>query len=290
MISVVIISKDEPDLDETLTDLTVQLARLGIPGEIIVVDASSRRLEYIKDRHAGYVTWFDFDQPKEIRVSIPHQRNFGVRAAAGEIIVFTDAGARPHPDWLEQLVAPLQEDEKVVAGVVTDLRGKGRYEKTSEELSRIKYVEQAPTINFAFKREVFNRVGEFDESFSYGSDTDFCWRLVDAGYRIRRVGNAVVQSDWGTARRQRRRSYLYGKARAQLYKKHAERRKHILRTDPIVVAYPLFLLGLPLTLIFPAYPLLLLLPAWRNRHRGAIQALDDHLWLGAGVLAEIVGL
>jgi hypothetical protein len=80
---------------------------------------------------------------------------------------------------------------------------------------------------------------------------------------------------------------LYGKARARLYRKHRARRRNILRSDPIAVVYPLFLLGLPLTLIFPWYPLLLLIPAWRNRSDRVIRVLVDHLWFGAGVLAEL---
>jgi hypothetical protein len=82
---------------------------------------------------------------------------------------------------------------------------------------------------------------------------------------------------------------VYGKARARLYRKHRARRRSILRSDPIAVVYPLFLLGLPLTLIFPCYPLLLLIPAWRNRSEGVIRVLVDHLWFGAGVLAELAG-
>ena len=63
----------------------------------------------------------------------------------------------------------------------------------------------------------------------------------------------------------------------------------MLRDDPVAVVYPLFLLGLPLTLVFPLYPLLLVIPAWRNRASGGFQALVEHLWYGAGVLAELAG-
>ena len=63
----------------------------------------------------------------------------------------------------------------------------------------------------------------------------------------------------------------------------------MLRNDPMVVVYPLFLLGLPLTLVCPVYPLLLLIPAWRNRSQGMARVLADHLWFGAGVLAELAG-
>jgi glycosyltransferase involved in cell wall biosynthesis len=289
MISVVIISKDEAELDETLGDVDVEVSSLAESAEIVVVDASSGRLDYIRQRHEAAVRWLDFRQPPGVRVSIPHQRNVGVSAAGGDIIVFIDAACRPREKWLARLVAPLRDEENVVAGITEDLRGKGRYELTAGDLNKAEYLRESPTLNLAFRREVFDAVGGFDETFSYGSDIDFCWRLTDIGYRIRRVPDAVIRHDWGTPRRQRRRSYLYGKARARLYRKHKARRRHILRDDPMVVVYPLFLLGLPLTFIFPLYPLLLLIPAWRNRHRGAIQVLIDHLWYGAGALAELAG-
>jgi glycosyltransferase involved in cell wall biosynthesis len=289
MISVVIISKDEPSLDETLTDVASQLSSLAEPGEIVVVDASGGRLDDIRLRHAQTVRWVDFQPPPGVRVSIPHQRNVGVREARGDVIVFTDAGCRPLPGWLERLVAPLRADESVTAGVSQDMAGQIKYELPPEHSGEATYLRESPTLNFAFRRAAFDAVGGFDESFQYGSDVDFSWRLNDMGYRIRCVPDAIIRHDYGSPRRQRRRSYVYGKARARLYRKHRARRRQVLRDDPMVVVYPLFLLGLPLTLVFPLYPLLLLIPAWRNRSRGVIQVLVDHLWFGAGVLAELAG-
>jgi GT2 family glycosyltransferase len=289
MISVVIISKDESSLDETLTDVTHQLASLGEPGEIVVIDASSGRLDDIRKRHEPTVRWVDFQQPAGVRVSIPHQRNAGVREAAGDIIVFTDAGCRPRPLWLERLVAPLRADDHVTAGVSQDLDGKIQYELPPEHAGETTYLRESPTLNFAFRRAAFDAVGGFDESFQYGSDVDFSWRLNDAGYRIHCVPDAIIQHDYGNPRRQRRRAYMYGKARVRLYRKHRARRGQMFRNDPIMIVYPLFLLGLPLTLVFPFYPLLLLIPAWRNRSHGIVRVLADHLWFGAGVLAELAG-
>jgi glycosyltransferase involved in cell wall biosynthesis len=289
MISVVIISKDEPSLDETLTDVAGQLATLAEAGEIVVVDASDGRLDQIRRSHEDTVRWLDYERPPGVRVSIPHQRNAGVQAAKGDIIVFTDAGCRPRPGWLERLVAPLLTGEDVTAGISEDTSGEILYELPPEHTGEATYLREAPTLNYAFRRKVFDAVSGFDESFAYGSDVDFSWRLNDIGYRIRCVPDAVIQHDYGTGMRQRRRSYLYGKARARLYRKHRARRKYILRDDPIAVVYPLFLLGLPLTLIFPPYPLLLLVPAWRNRSHGIMRVLVDHIWFGAGVLAELAG-
>jgi GT2 family glycosyltransferase len=291
MISVVIISKDEPALDQTLTDIEKQvdaLAGTREVGEIVVVDASRGRLDYIRDRHEATVRWLEFHAPTGVNVTIPHQRNAGVLAARGDIIVFTDAGCLPEPGWLESLVAPLGRDESAVAGISLGISDGGPYEiQNRQEITKVTYLGECATLNFAFRRTVFDAVGGFDESFAYGSDVDFSWRLNDRGYRVRLIEEAVIRHDYGSSRRQRRRAYAYGKARARLYRKHQERRKHILRKDPVVVVYPLFLLGLPLTLVFPIYPLLLLIPAWRNRSRDPIMVLIDHLWYGAGVLAEL---
>ena len=300
MISVVIISKDESALDETIIDVTGQLAGLAEPGEIVVVDASSGRLDHIRRAHEPDVRWLDFDRPAGARVTIPHQRNAGVRAARGDIIVFTDAGCRPFPSWLDRLVAPLRAGESVTAGHSQDLDGAIQYELPPEHAGEASYLAASPTLNFAFRREVFDAVGGFDESFQYGSDVDFSWRLIDLGYRIRWVPDAILAADYGTSRRRRRRAYVYGKARVRLYRKHRSRRRDVLRNDPLMVVYPLFLIGLPVTLvflflglplllIFPLYLLLLLIPAWRNRSHGVVRVLIDHLWFGAGVLAELTG-
>jgi GT2 family glycosyltransferase len=294
VISVVIISKDEPSLDDTLAAVAVQVAALGEPGEIIVVDASDGRLDAIRQRHAAAVRWLDFRQPPGVRISIPHQRNAGVRAAQGDIIVFTDAGCLPEEVWLKAMVNALRSGENAVAGTSQDMAGAdvfpnqhiGRLGDAAEDS---RYLVECPTLNFAFTRAAFDALGGFDERFAYGSDVDFSWRLNDAGYRVRHVPEAVLRHEWGAAKRQRRRSFLYGKARARLYLKHAARRKDILRNDPVAVIYPLFLLGLPLTLVFPLYPLLLVVPAWKNRAEGSLRVLIDHLWYGAGVLAEVAG-
>ena len=290
MISIVVISKDEPGLDDTLADVTAQARALPEPCEIIVVDASQDRLDRIRRRHEPAVRWVRFRPPPGVRTSIPHQRNVGVRAASGEIIVFTDAGCRPAPGWLDHLVSALHEGEQVAAGLALTASGANGPDGHAAGLARAsRYLTECPTINLAFRREAFDAVGGFDESFAYGSDVDFSWRLVDAGYRVRSVPAAVVlRQDWGTWRRQLRRSYAYGRARARLYRKHRARRRRILRTDPTVVVYPAFLLGLPLTVIFPLYPALLLIPAWRNRSLGAARVVADHLTFGAGVLAELI--
>jgi GT2 family glycosyltransferase len=289
MISIVIISKDEEGLDETLTEVTSQAQALEEASEIVVVDASEGRLDHIRQRHEPVVRWVQFRQPKGVSISIPHQRNLGVSTAKGEIIVFTDAGCRPEPDWLPSLISPLFGQEDVTAGLALGLPGSnGLYDHGLQRALESQYLKESATINLAFRRAAFDAVDGFDEGFTYGSDIDFTWRLIDAGYRIRSAPDAIVRHDWGGWRRQLRRSYVYGKARMRLYLKHRARWRHVLRDDPVVIIYPAFLLGLPLTLVFPLYPALLLIPAWRNRADGPVRVLTDHLSYGAGALVALL--
>lgn len=291
MISIVIISKDEPSLDDTLVAVAAQAKSLEEASEIIVVDASDGRLDDIRLRHKKSVRWLQFKQPPGIRISIAHQRNVGVRAADGKIIVFTDAGCHPEPQWLARIVAPLFQEENVTAGLTLSTSKSTRlYDRWARRNMGSRYLTACATINLAFRREVFDVIRGFDEGFAYGSDVDFSWRLTDVGYRIRSVPDAVIRHDWGAFRRQLRRSYLYGRARVRLYQKHRARLRSVLRNDPTAVVYPVFLLGLPLTFVFPIYPALLLIPAWRNRSDGPVQVVVDHLAYGVGILVQLVSL
>lgn len=289
LVSIVIISKDEQSLDGTLTAVSAQAQAHKEPCEIVVVDASDGRLENIRVKHEEHVRWIQFARPLGVHVTIPHQRNEGVRLARGGIIVFTDAGCQPEESWLARLVEPLLGNEKITFGLtLAASSGTKLYSRRAQQALEARYVEEFSTGNLAFHPEVFEAVGGFDEAFAYGSDVDFSWRVIGMGYRCRSVPDAVVRHDWGKGRRQLRRSYVYGQARVRLHRKHNSSLVRMLRNDPMVIVYPVFLVGLPITFFFPFYPALLLVPAWRNRADGAVSVVVDHLVFGVGALAELI--
>jgi hypothetical protein len=281
--SIVIVNKGERAIAGTLTALReVQHPALL---EVVVIDASGGGLDDIRDAHQ-WTRWLAYTAPDDVRVSIPHQRNAGVRAARGEVIVFTDAGCIPGPTWFADLVAP------ILSGVEQVACGPSHRGSSYQESAVVgNYVEECPTINLAFLRSVYDAAGGFDERFEYGSDIDFTWRLRALGVRLRWVETAQVSHEWGGRRRQAKRSFAYGSARANLYRKHRDRIPRLLWQDPITLIYPLFVLGLPLSIVLPVYPLLLLVPLYRARKDPEpFMVLVDHLLYGSGVLYELSGL
>jgi cellulose synthase/poly-beta-1,6-N-acetylglucosamine synthase-like glycosyltransferase len=291
-VSLVIVSKDEPELlVETLN--AAENLRPDLLHEVLVVDASQQRLDRVRVEHP-WVVWYDYEQPKGVRVTIAHQRNIGVTRALGDVIVFTDCGTIPRAQWLNSLLAPIfDEDEWITCGP-QELQGRTSSGSNLSGHTTAQYVSGAGTGNLAFRRDAFDAVGGFDESFAAGEDMDFTWRLIDSGYRLRWVEDAMlelVEGELGDAHRQMRRAFAYGVGWARLLRKHPRRLQMALRGHSVNVIYPVFLLGMPLTIKYRAYPLLLLVPLWRARHEDApLLVLLEHFFTGAGVLAEVVGL
>lgn len=141
-------------------------------------------------------------------------RNLAWRMASGEWIAFTDDDCRPDRDWLVQL---LEVADSTSADVVT---GATRPDPTrahlmSEPFSRSVRVdaqdEYYRTCNIAYRRDLLDRLGGFDERFlKIGDDTDLGWRAVAAGATTAFADRAVVihdvvVADWRSDLRSRQR-------------------------------------------------------------------------------------
>jgi cellulose synthase/poly-beta-1,6-N-acetylglucosamine synthase-like glycosyltransferase len=283
-VSIVIISKDETFLADTIDHISENVHQ-SFPTEIIVIDASDGRLDWIRQAHPA-ARWIDFQPPPGVRISIPHQRNRGVAEAGGSVVVFTDAGCRPGPDWLDRLIEPIVAgEERIAVGPVNRVGSPERPHVGTE-----KYVQECPTINLAFRPDVFDELGGFDERFEYGSDLDFSWRVVDAGIPIRLVGEAVITAEWGGWQRQLKRSYVYGIARTRLHDKHRAARPSLIRSDVYFVSHGVGLVSLPLALLWPPYAAIVLLSLWKSRgSRNPFFAALNEVALSLGFISELTG-
>lgn len=282
LVSIVIINKNDRGIAATLSALSNMQYENK---EIIVVDASDGKLNDIQKDYSK-IEWVEFSNVnRNKKHTIPEQRNVGVKLSKGKIIVFTDASCVPEKGWLENLIRPINEEgECIVAGATFSQGTKTLHDNASMNAS--KYVGECPTINLAFTRKLYDEMNGFDESFDYGSDVDFSWRIIDAGYKIRFEPSAIIKHDWGGAKLELKRSFRYGKARARLHIKH-KKIQHLITHDIITVIYPAYVLGLPITIWWHWYPLLILIPAIKNFNKNPLRTIIDHLVFGVGVLDEL---
>jgi GT2 family glycosyltransferase len=126
-------------------------------------------------------------------------RNAGVAATAAEVVAFTDADCRVQPGWCSALVAALEDPKIGVAG------GRILARDPANPIARFGEVihdhraaiEQysppyAITMNWGSRRSLLRAMGGFDERFIRTQDVDLSYRIVQAGYRLRFVPEAVV--------------------------------------------------------------------------------------------------
>lgn len=118
-------------------------------------------------------------------------RNRGFKESTGDIVVFTDSDCIAPREWIKNLVAEM-ESEDVAGGSLkpasTDTEAERFEQERRDRLygNQRRYVKALPSCNLAFKKEVLEEVGGFDEEFRYASAEDYelCARVTSKGYKI----------------------------------------------------------------------------------------------------------
>jgi len=127
-------------------------------------------------------------------------RNAGVRHVAGELLVFLDDDAR-FPD--QQALARIGEvfDDPSIAVVQPRVIDPGGQPAARRHVPRLRVGDLRRSSDVTtfwegavvIRRSAFVAVGGFSERFWYGHEgVDFAWRVLDAGLRVRYVGDVVA--------------------------------------------------------------------------------------------------
>lgn len=277
MISIIIITKNDPTVYKTVDAISRQ--KIHHSYEIIIVSSSSTIESFSENRQVRVIPY----TVKKNKITIPEQRNAGVKAAKGDVIVFIDANCSPQQNWLINILKPILEKQEAIVAGKTLSETKNSFRNRELIPDSTEYLDEAPTINLAVKKELFNNIGFFDESFEYGSDVDFTWRARDMGYKIAYVSDAVISHNWGNFSTEIVRAFRYGKARCKLYDKYKSNRKYFILKDKVVIVY--FLL-VPLALLVPLFPILLILYVLifiKNINKKPIHTLVYNITFGLGM-------
>jgi len=166
--------------------------RFAAPFEIIVVDDGSPNaeeigcsLEGIQEESSGIIRFL-----KGSHAGPAATRNRGVRSSSGRILCFLDDDSLPDENWLSEITR-LFGDHPSPAIVSGKTLSYYRQVSLPLLLEEAVYAGKSwATCNIAYRRDAFDSLGGFDESFREPS-----WEDNDLGLRARWAGFAHVYND-----------------------------------------------------------------------------------------------
>lgn len=122
-------------------------------------------------------------------------RNYGVRNAKGDLLVFTDGDTKPVPSWIDVIRNSARKDVVLAGKIQLEVVNKCLWE-LYDNLTHLNSEKNAQnsnvaTANMAVHKIDFERVGFFEERFS-GGDYDWSRRAKEAGLEIKFNKDALV--------------------------------------------------------------------------------------------------
>lgn len=174
--------------------------------EVVVVNGPST------DRTAEVIARFpEVKAAENPERNLSVSRNLGIRESAGELVAFLDDDAVAESDWLATLAEAFRDPAVGAAGgtvfgpdgehlqfrngtitrfgmpiAIHDEPGRNDSPEGGE-------YDIAMGTNACFRRTALDAVGGYDENYEYYHDeSDLCVRLIQAGYRVAHVPDAVV--------------------------------------------------------------------------------------------------
>ncbi len=201
--------------------------------EVLVVDGLSddRSREIVKEFRQEHPSIRLLDNPHRI---VPTAMNIGIKEAEGEVIIRVDGHCRLAPDYISQCVRYLGEKGvDCVGGAIESIGQTPMARAISLAMSSpfgvgdayFRYAQKeryVDTLAFgAYKREVFNRIGLFDEELVRNQDYELNYRLRKAGGKI--LLTPAIKSHYYTRSSLRKlwsQYFQYGFWKMQMLRKH----------------------------------------------------------------------
>ncbi len=191
---------------KTITALLDTLTRQDFTDyEIIVVDdcSTDNTPQIVKGYNIKYIRLKMNSGPAACR-------NIGAQVSKGDILAFTDSDCRVDSDWLSRIHSSLSSEKAhaVMGRLIIDKStylgdsisalgfpagGSLGFQKVWK-VDNGGYTTSLSSCNCAIKKNVFDNLGGFDETFPYagGEDSYFAYSLIESGFRIKYCPDVVA--------------------------------------------------------------------------------------------------
>lgn len=172
--------------------------KIGIiyPTEIVIVAINEPDLD-LSEFSVLPIRIVHMDSQKE-RLTISKARNIGARKAIHDKLFFLDVDCIPDRSYFEIMLSYFKDDRVLMGnphylpkidGDIEHVHEKGiphPHRPSIEEAQKVSDYNLFWSLCFAMTKKSFDRVEGFDEGFlGYGGeDTDFAWKLKDAGLEL----------------------------------------------------------------------------------------------------------
>lgn len=232
-VSVVIPARNERDyIGKCLDSLVKQDYPINLL-HIVVVDGSSEdgTIDIVTQyqQQYGYIHLV-----MNQRKVTPAALNLGIMDSDSDVVIILGAHSFVKEDWIRQNVEALvRSGADCVGGPIESISETPLSSAISSAMSspfgvgnaRFRYSEQeafVDTVAFgAYRREVFNRIGLFDEELVRNQDDEFNFRLIQSGGRI--LLSPLIRSSYytrGSLGKLWRQYYQYGFWKVRVIQKH----------------------------------------------------------------------
>jgi mycofactocin system glycosyltransferase len=185
-------------------------------------------------------------------------RNSGLAGCKTGFVAFLDSDVVPRRGWLEALLGHFCDPTVAlvaprIVGLAQTDHMVARYEavRSSLDLGQreapvIPYtsVSYVPSAAIVCRTSTLRDIGGFDETLRSGEDVDLCWRLVEAGARLRYEPIAQVAHDHRTELRDWiARKAFYGGSAAPLSVRHPDKIAPVMISGWALTAWILMAIG-----------------------------------------------
>lgn len=153
--------------------------------EVIIVDDGSvdNTKDIVKSMKVPYILKY-FRQEKK---GASAARNYGIKKARGEIIIFIDSDISVNQNFIEEHINyHQQKDNIIVRGTVINTENIDNLNTKKMKLTDISYAFFA-TGNASIRKEYLLKVGLFDEDFK-----EYGWEDLELGVRLKKQGLKVI--------------------------------------------------------------------------------------------------